>query len=144
MFAGSLQRVTQTLSLAIYAEFDQNFDATLAMGGVLVLISVLLLVGPPTRPLMATLDLDDLTVPLRSFDLRLTPRRRARRVALVGPSGAGKTTVLRAVAGLLRPQAGRIAVGDEVWFDDGRGISTCRPSAAASASCSRTTRSSRT
>jgi len=43
MFAGSLQKVTQTLSLAIYAEFDRNFDATLAMGGVLVLFSVLLL-----------------------------------------------------------------------------------------------------
>ena len=45
MFAGSLQKVTQTLPLAIYAEFDQNFDATLAMSGVLVLISVLLLLG---------------------------------------------------------------------------------------------------
>jgi len=43
MFAGSLQRVTQTLPLAIYAEFDVNFDTTLAMGGVLVLISALLL-----------------------------------------------------------------------------------------------------
>jgi molybdate transport system permease protein len=43
MFAGSLQRVTQTLPLAIYAEFDQNFDTTLAMGGVLVLVSALLL-----------------------------------------------------------------------------------------------------
>jgi molybdate transport system permease protein len=45
MFAGSLQRVTQTLPLAIYAEFDRNFDATLAMSGVLVLISVVLLLG---------------------------------------------------------------------------------------------------
>jgi molybdate transport system permease protein len=45
MFAGSLQRVTQTLPLAIYAEFLQNFDATLAMSGVLVLISVVLLLG---------------------------------------------------------------------------------------------------
>jgi molybdate transport system permease protein len=43
MFAGSLQGVTQTLSLAIYAEFDVNFDTTLAMGGVLVLVSALLL-----------------------------------------------------------------------------------------------------
>lgn len=43
MFAGSLQRVTQTLPLAIYAEFDVNFDTTLAMGGVLVLISIFLL-----------------------------------------------------------------------------------------------------
>jgi molybdate transport system permease protein len=43
MFAGSLRGVTQTLPLAIYAEFDINFDTTLAMGGVLVLISALLL-----------------------------------------------------------------------------------------------------
>ena len=45
MFAGSLQHVTQTLPLAIYAEFDQNLDATLAMSGVLVLISIVLLLG---------------------------------------------------------------------------------------------------
>jgi molybdate transport system permease protein len=45
MFAGSLQKVTQTLPLAIYAEFDQNFDATLAMSGVLVIISIVLLIG---------------------------------------------------------------------------------------------------
>jgi molybdate transport system permease protein len=45
MFAGSLQRVTQTLPLAIYAQFDRNFDATLAMSGVLVLFSIVLLAG---------------------------------------------------------------------------------------------------
>ena len=45
MFAGSLQRVTQTLPLAIYAEFDQNFSATLAISGVLVLVSALLLLA---------------------------------------------------------------------------------------------------
>ena len=43
MFAGNLQRVTQTLPLAIYQEFDMNFDATLAMSAVLVLISAVLL-----------------------------------------------------------------------------------------------------
>ena len=43
MFAGSLQHVTQTLSLAIYYEFDQSFDATLAMGGVLVIVSAVVL-----------------------------------------------------------------------------------------------------
>ena len=50
MFAGSLQGVTQTLPLAIYAEFDQQFDVALAIGGLLVLISaailVLLKIGP--------------------------------------------------------------------------------------------------
>jgi len=45
MFAGSLQKVTQTLPLAIYAEFDRNFNATLAMSGVLVLFSIVLLAG---------------------------------------------------------------------------------------------------
>jgi molybdate transport system ATP-binding protein len=40
----------------------------------------------------------------------------------VGPSGAGKTTVLRAVAGLVRPESGHIAVDDEVFFDGERGI----------------------
>jgi molybdate transport system permease protein len=43
MFAGSLRGVTQTLPLAIYTEFDINFDTTLAMSGVLVLISAVLL-----------------------------------------------------------------------------------------------------
>ena len=43
MFAGSLQGVTQTVPLAIYSEFDQSFDAALAMSGVLVVISAALL-----------------------------------------------------------------------------------------------------
>jgi molybdate transport system ATP-binding protein len=36
---------------------------------------------------------------------------------LFGPSGAGKTTTLCAIAGLVRPSAGRIALGEEAWFD---------------------------
>jgi len=44
MFAGSLQGVTQTLPLAIYAEFNVNFDVTLAIGALLVLVSAALLV----------------------------------------------------------------------------------------------------
>jgi molybdate transport system ATP-binding protein len=38
-------------------------------------------------------------------------------LALVGPSGAGKSTVLRAIAGLHRPDAGRIELDGQVWFD---------------------------
>jgi molybdate transport system ATP-binding protein len=41
---------------------------------------------------------------------------------LFGPSGSGKTTVLRALAGLDRPDAGSITFGGEPWFDAERGI----------------------
>ena len=41
-------------------------------------------------------------------------------IALVGASGAGKTTVLRAIAGLVRPQRGRIACDGKTWFDADR------------------------
>jgi|WetSurMetagenome_2_1015567.scaffolds.fasta_scaffold00061_46 molybdate transport system ATP-binding protein len=44
-------------------------------------------------------------------------------VALFGPSGAGKTTLLRMIAGLTRPDEGRIALGNTVWFDGSRGLS---------------------
>lgn len=42
--------------------------------------------------------------------------------ALFGPSGAGKTSILNMVAGLLRPDDGRIAVGGETLFDAGARI----------------------
>ena len=43
MFAGSLRGATQTLSLAIYAEFDVNFDQALALGALLIVISAIVL-----------------------------------------------------------------------------------------------------
>ena len=45
MFAGSLQGVTQTLSLAIYREFDLDFDSALAISALLVLVSGALLLS---------------------------------------------------------------------------------------------------
>jgi molybdate transport system ATP-binding protein len=69
---------------------------------------------------MAALRLD-FTLPLRDFELTLALDV-ARTVALVGPSGAGKTSVLRAIAGLAHPSAGRIELEDETWLDVERGI----------------------
>lgn len=45
MFAGSLQGVTQTLSLAIYEQFDIDFNVALAIGALLVLVSLSLLLS---------------------------------------------------------------------------------------------------
>ena len=42
--------------------------------------------------------------------------------ALFGPSGAGKTSVLNMVAGLLRPDRGRISVDGVLLFDDVTGL----------------------
>lgn len=41
--------------------------------------------------------------------------------ALFGPSGCGKSTILAAVAGLLRPEAGRVVLGGEVLLDTATG-----------------------
>ena len=43
-------------------------------------------------------------------------------VTLLGPSGCGKTTTLRCIAGLERPDAGEIRIGDEVVASAGAGI----------------------
>ena len=43
--------------------------------------------------------------------------------ALVGPSGVGKTTVLNCIAGLIRPDEGRVAVAGAVLFDSATGAS---------------------
>ena len=71
---------------------------------------------------MAALALEEIVVPLRTFTLRLTLAVDSA-IALVGPSGAGKTTVLRAIAGLVRPESGRITSNGEVWFDAAKDVS---------------------
>ena len=64
----------------------------------------------------------DFSVVQGSFRLDVREQLASRITALFGPSGAGKTTVLDAVAGLRRPQRGSIAVGSRVLFASDRGI----------------------
>ena len=55
MFAGSLQGVTQTVSLAIYQEFDVNLDTALAISALLVVVSGTLLLAVKLLPLWTRL-----------------------------------------------------------------------------------------
>jgi molybdate transport system ATP-binding protein len=57
--------------------------------------------------------------PQRRFELQVRFTSQARRTVIYGPSGAGKTLTLQAIAGLLRPDAGRIAFNGETLFDGG-------------------------
>ena len=43
-------------------------------------------------------------------------------IALYGKSGAGKTSLLKIIAGLLSPEKGIIKVDDEVWLDTDKGL----------------------
>lgn len=58
------------------------------------------------------------------FELSVSFDAPAGVTVLFGKSGSGKTTVVNAVAGLLRPDKGRVAVNDTVLFDTAGGIWT--------------------
>jgi len=64
----------------------------------------------------------DFTLRQGPFLLELHEQLAGGITALFGPSGAGKTTTLDAIAGLRRPSSGRIAIGERVLFDASRGI----------------------
>ncbi len=54
-----------------------------------------------------------------NIDLNL---EQGRFYAMMGESGAGKTSILKAIAGLVRPEKGFIRYQDEIWYDDKSGV----------------------
>ncbi|KLE33972.1 ATP-binding cassette domain-containing protein [Aurantiacibacter luteus] len=64
----------------------------------------------------------DCTVQPGDRPIRASFSSNARLTALVGPSGAGKTSVLNAIAGTLHPISGRIVAAGEVLFDSAAGV----------------------
>jgi molybdate transport system ATP-binding protein len=69
-----------------------------------------------------TLSLEGFRLPLASFTLELEGTLSSHVTAIFGPSGAGKTSLLEAVSGLRRPEAGRIVLSGRVLDDAGAGI----------------------
>ncbi len=64
----------------------------------------------------------DLTLRRGEFSLELALETRARALALFGHSGCGKTSTLLAIAGLLTPTRGRIAIDGHVLLDHDRRV----------------------
>lgn len=64
----------------------------------------------------------DVSLKLGTFALDARFESEAGVTVLFGRSGSGKTTLLNALAGLVRPDRGRIVVGDTVFFDSAAGV----------------------
>lgn len=70
---------------------------------------------------MITLTLD-VTLRQQAFELQVTDTSSVEVLGVFGPSGSGKTTLLEAIAGIRRPDAGEIRVGQRVLFSSTAGI----------------------
>ncbi len=71
------------------------------------------------------LDLDirkKLSAGKQAFELDVRLKTDSQRIVILGPSGSGKSLTLKAVAGLLRPDAGHIRIDDHVMFDAARRV----------------------
>ncbi|KLT64328.1 ATP-binding cassette domain-containing protein [Pedobacter sp. BMA] len=67
---------------------------------------------------MIRIAIEKRTGPPTSFELKVDTSFRLNAVTRIsGPSGVGKTTLLKMIAGFIHPDRGTIRSGDEVWFD---------------------------
>ncbi len=58
----------------------------------------------------------------KDFQLKIALQSEARRIGVLGASGSGKSMTLKAIAGIVTPQKGRIEIDGDVLFDSARHI----------------------
>ena len=135
MVGGNLPGVTRTVSISIYDAVQAlDYAAASRTSLLLLIVSFVILVvhlfaaadgmdqaaalAPGPEGSVLQMDVEQRFASgfsvCASLDVRLRP---GSMLVLFGPSGAGKTTILRQIAGLERPDAGTIRFGDEVWCD---------------------------
>ena len=127
-FVSNIPGETQTLPLAIYT-FTQvpGGDAqALRLSIVAVVLSIVALATSngsrgALRDRKAMIDVD-IEQQLGAFHLAATFSVNAPIVGLFGRSGAGKTSVINAIAGIGKPRRGLIRINDAVLFDSAHGI----------------------
>lgn len=77
--------------------------------------------GPWSNEALPGLDVD-IRVPMGDGEMEIRLKSDALSVAVFGPSGGGKSTLLRTLAGVERRVAGVVRVGSETWLDTREGI----------------------
>jgi len=130
MVGGNLAGVTRTVSVSIYDSVQAlNYQAAWETSLLLLVVSFAILsVHLRTAEERLGGMADDLIVDIEkrfpsgavvAAALRSSARG-GTTLVLFGPSGAGKTTVVRCIAGLERPDRGHVRFAGETWFDADR------------------------
>ena len=141
MLAGNIPGRTTTVPLAIYTAVQTGENAggpRLGRGALARLVCRDLLGRPPwdEGDMSERLEVQIRTL-LNGFTLDVAWTAGDGVSVLFGPSGSGKTLTLQCLAGLVRPDAGRIVVDGRVLFDSRGGDPRARRRSVVSGTCSR-------
>ena len=126
MLAGNIVGKTRTLPIAVYSEvMSGNYDNAGVYVFIIVVICLIAVVGvniyqyslKKKKEFLDEIRSCNFLKKLAEYDLDVCFESHEDRLGLMGPSGSGKSMVLKCIAGIITPDAGRIVLDDEVLFD---------------------------